>query len=134
MNNDNQKFFLIFIVIIIILACIGVFFAMNSSLVSSEISSEFSSNSQSDELDSLKANYTELETKFNNTKQEIYSSSSKSKEDEFISAELELLRANSAIEDVETALKIGKSQLEIDKRIKTAKEKLNMANHAYNNL
>lgn len=134
MNNVNQKFFLIFIVIIIILACIGVFFAMNSSLVSSEISSEFSSNSQSDELDSLKTNYTELETKFNNTKQEIYFGSNETKEDGFTSAELELIRADSAIEDVESALKLGKSQKEIDKRIKTAKEKLNMATYAYNNL
>lgn len=138
MNNDSQKIIIVIIVCIAILAGTAIFFAMNSGLIFSEISSEItsgvSSGSQYEELASLKANYTELETKFNNTRQEIYSSSNEAKEDAFTSAQLELVRANSAIEDVESALKSGKPSEEIDKRIKTAEKKLNIANQAYNNL
>ncbi|WP_297899722.1 hypothetical protein [Methanobrevibacter sp.] len=104
------------------------------SIISSEITSGVSSGSQYDELASLKSNYTELEAKFNSTKEVIFAGSDKTKEQQYISAELELLRANSAISDVESALKSGKSASDVDDRIKIAKEKMTIATQAYNNL
>ncbi|MEA4957940.1 MAG: hypothetical protein VB038_09440 [Methanobrevibacter sp.] len=104
------------------------------SIISSEITSGVSSGSQYDELASLKSNYTELESKFNSTKEVIFAGSDKTKEQQYISAELELLRANSAISDVESALKSGKSASDVDDRIKIAKEKMTIATQAYNNL
>ncbi|MBF4467920.1 MAG: hypothetical protein ISP01_00805 [Methanobrevibacter arboriphilus] len=104
------------------------------SIISSEITSGVSSGSQYEELASLKANYTELESKFNSTKQVIFAGSDNTKEQAYIDAELELIRANSAISDVESALKAGKSSSDVDARIKIAKEKMTIANQAYNNL
>lgn len=134
MNNYNQKIFLIVIVVIAILVGISIFFIMNIGLISSEINSKTSSDSQYDELSVLKSNYSDLEGKFNATKQDIFASSDKTKEKQYISAELELLRADSAIGDVESALKLEKSSDEVDARLKTAEEKLNIAIKAYDNL
>lgn len=104
------------------------------SVLSTGITSEVSSGSQYDELANLKSNYTDLEAKFNATKPDIFAGSDKTKEQQYIDAELELLRANSAISDVESALKAGKSASDVDARIKIAKEKLSIATQAYNNL
>jgi hypothetical protein len=104
------------------------------NVISSGITSSVSSGSQYDELASLKANYTELEGKFNSTKVRIFAGSNKTKEQQYINAELELLRAQTAISDVESALKSGKSSNEVDSRITTAKEKLTLASQVYNSL
>ena len=105
------------------------------SVLSSGITTEVSSGSQYDELAALKSNYTDLEAKFNITKQSIFGKSNKAKEREYIKAELELKRAESAISDVESALKSGKHTAnEVDTRIKTAKEQLSIALQAHNNL
>lgn len=104
------------------------------NVISSEITSGVSSGSQYEILNSLKSNYTKLEAKFNSTKPIIFSGSDKAKEQQYIDVELELLRADSAISDVESALKSGKSSSDVDTRIKTAQEKLSIASQAYNNL
>ena len=49
-------------------------------------------------------------------------------------ARIELTRADSAIENVQSALDAGKPSNEVDSRIDFAKQKLNDANEAYNNL
>lgn len=134
MNNYNQKIFLIVIVVIVILVGISIFFIMNIGLISSENNSETSFSSQYDELGVLKSNYGDLEAKFNATKQDIFAGSDKTKEKQYINAELELLRAGSAIDDVESALKLEKSSDEVDTRLKTAEKKLNIAIKAYDNL
>ena len=104
------------------------------SLLSSGITSGVSSGSQYDELATLKSNYADLEAKFNGAKPKITAGSDKAMEKRFIAAELELLRADSAISDVESALKAGKSANEVDARIKTAQEKLSIATKAFNDL
>ncbi|WP_224425434.1 hypothetical protein [Methanobrevibacter sp. TMH8] len=104
------------------------------SVLSSGITSEVSSGTQYDELATLKSNYSDLEAKFNITKPDIFAGSDKAKEKQYINAELELLRAGSAIGDVESALKAGKSASDVDARIKIAKEKLTIASQAYNAL
>lgn len=104
------------------------------SVLSLGITSEVSSGSQYDELAALKSNYSDLEAKFNITKPDIFAESDKAKEKQYINAELELLRAGSAIGDVESALKSGKTASEVDGRIKIAKKKLTIAAQAYNSL
>ena len=49
-------------------------------------------------------------------------------------AKLELTRADSAIQNVQSALDASKPSNEVDSRIEFAKEKLKTANEAYNNL
>lgn len=104
------------------------------NVISSGITSGVSSGTQYDELAALKSNYTDLEAKFNMTKPNIVAANNKAREQQYINAELELIRANSAISDVESALKAGKPASEVDARIKTAKEKLIIASQAYNSL
>lgn len=104
------------------------------NLLSSGITSGVSSGTQYDELASLKSNYTELESKFNSTKQSIFASSDTNHQEQYINAELQLIRADSAISDVESALKSGQPSEEVDKRIKNAQEKLGIAADEYNQL
>lgn len=104
------------------------------NMISSEITSGVSSGSQYETLNSLIANFTELEGKFNSTEPSIFAGSDSAKEQEYINVELELIRADSAIDDVESALKSGKRSSDIDARIKIAQEKLSIASEAYDKL
>ena len=104
------------------------------NIISSGITTEVSSGTQYDELATLQSNYTDLEAKFNMTKPKIFATNNKEKQQQFIDAELELIKVNSAIDDVESALKAGKTVNEVDTRIKAAKEQLITANQAYNKL
>ncbi|WP_245634980.1 hypothetical protein [Methanobrevibacter cuticularis] len=104
------------------------------NVLSSGITSKVSSGSQYDELASLRSNYTDLEAKFNSTKKTIFAGSDKNLQSKFIDAELQLVRANSAINDVESALNSGQESEEVDVRIKTAEKKLSIASEAYNTL
>ena len=104
------------------------------SVLSSGITSEVSSGSQYDDLATLKSNYTDLEAKFNLSKPGIFAGNDKTKQQKYINAELELMRAKLAIDDIESALKSGKSASEVDSRIKAAKKQLSVAFEAYNKL
>lgn len=113
---------------VIISAYIGI------NIISSGISSEISSGDQYDELTTLKSNYSHLESSFNSKKSSVNLSSNETLEKKYIDVELELLRAKSAIDDAESALKAKKSPSEIDNRLKIAEEKIEAGRVAYNNL
>jgi len=104
------------------------------NVISTGITGEVSSGAQYDQLAQLKSSYTELESMFNSTKPKIFTGHNKEKEKQYIAAELELIRANSAINDVESGLKSRLASSEIDARIKTANEKLKIAKDVYNKL
>ena len=91
--------------IIMIISTIVVVAYVGFSMVSSGITNEISSGNQYDELAELKSD-----------------------------ARLELTKADSAIQNVQSALDSGKSTNEVDSRIDFAKEKLQNATVAYNNL
>ncbi len=120
--------------VIMIVSSIIVAAYIGFSVISSGITGEVSSGSQYDQLAQLKSNYTELESDFNSTKPGIFEGNDKSKERAYIAAELELVRANSAISDVESALKSNQPSSEVDSRIKTAEQKLKVASDAFNSL
>ncbi len=71
-------------------------------------------------LSELKSNYTKLETKINSTHPND------------IVLDLELIKAKTAIEDVETYIKIGKPDDAINDKIKIAQEQINTAKEKYN--
>jgi len=134
-NTNRYKIHPIFLIMAGILVITTIFLVVIAlPFLSSGITTEISSGTQHDELIALKSNYTDLEAKFNMTKPGIVATNNKGKQQRFIDAELELIKANSAIEDVEAGLKIGKPADEIDKRIKIAKKQLVTANQAYNKL
>ena len=119
--------------IIMIISTIIVVAYVGYSMVSSGITNEISSGTQYDELAELKASYSNLSIKFDSVKATYYAGGADDVQ-VFNDAKLELTRANSAIENVQSALDAGKPSNEVDSRIEFAKEKLDAANKAYNNL
>ena len=119
--------------IIMIISTIIVVAYVGYSMVSSGITNEISSGTQYDELAELKASYSNLSIQFDNIKGTYYAGSA-SDIQTYNDARIELSRANSAIENVQSALDAGKPSNEVDSRIAFAKEKLEAAYNAYNNL
>ena len=119
--------------IIMVIATIIVVAYVGYSMVSSGITNEISSGTQYDELADLKASYSNLSVKFDSIKSTYYSGSTDDIK-VYNDAKIELSRANSAIENVQSALDAGKPSNEVDSRIDFAKQKLQTANDAYNSL
>ena len=119
--------------IIMIVSTIIVVAYVGYSMVSSGITNEISSGTQYDELAELKAQYDNLSVQFDNIKASYYAGSSDDIQT-YNDARIELSRASSAIENVQSALDAGKPSNEVDSRIAFAKEKLEAAANAYNNL
>lgn len=119
--------------IIMIISTIIVVAYVGYSVVSSGITNEISSGNQYDELAELKASYDNLSMKFDSVKATYYAGSADDIQT-YNAAKIELSRASSAIENVQSALDAGKPSNEVDSRISFAKEKLEAANNAYNNL
>jgi hypothetical protein len=119
--------------IIMVVATIIVVAYVGYSMVSSGITNEISSGTQYDELADLKASYSNLSVKFDSIKSTYYSGSTDDIK-VYNDAKIELSRANSAIENVQSALDAGKPSNEVDSRIDFAKQKLQTANDAYNSL
>ena len=119
--------------IIMVVATIIVVAYVSYSMVSSGITNEISSGTQYDELAELRASYSNLSMKFDSVKSTYYAGDTNDVK-VYNDAKLELTRANSAIENVQSALDAGKPSNEVDSRIEFAKEKLQTANDAYNNL
>lgn len=119
--------------IIMIISTIVVVAYVGYSIVSTGITNEISSGTQYDELAVLKTEYNNLSVKFDNIKPTYYAGGSDDVKI-YNDAKLELTRANSAIENVQSALDAGKPSNEVDSRIDYAKDKLKIANEAYNNL
>ena len=119
--------------IIMIISTIIVVAYVGYSMVSSGITNEISSGTQYDELAELKSAYSNLSVKFDSVKSTYYAGSADDVKT-YNDAKLELTRASSAIENVQSALDAGKPSNEVDSRIDFAKQKLDVANKAYNNL
>ena len=119
--------------IIMIIATIIVVAYVGYSIVSSSITNDISSGTQYDELAELKAEYDNLSVKFDSVKSTYYAGSVDDVKT-YNDAKLELTRAKSAIENVQSALDAGKPSNDVDSRIQFAREKLDAANNAYNSL
>lgn len=120
--------------IIMIISTIVVVAYVGFSMVSSGITNEISSGNQYDEFAELKSSYSDLESQFDSVKSLYYNNGDTSQVQKYNDARLELTKADSAIQNVQSALDSGKSSNEVDSRIDFAKEKLQNATVAYNNL
>ena len=119
--------------IIMIISTIIVVAYVGYSIVSTGITNEISSGTQYDELAVLQNEYNNLSIKFDNIKPTYYAGDSDDVKI-YNDAKLELTRADSAIQNVQSALDANKPSNEVDSRIEYAKEKLKIANQAYNEL
>ena len=119
--------------IIMIVSTIIVVAYVGYSMVSEGITDEISSGTQYDELAELKSSYSDLAVKFDSVKATYYAGG-QSEIQKYNDAKIELSRADSAIQNVQSALDAGKPSNEVDSRIDFAKKELDAANKAYNNL
>ena len=119
--------------IIMIISTIIVVAYVAYSMVSEGITDGISSGTQYDELAELKSSYSDLAVKFDDIKSTYYAGGADQIKI-YNDAKIELSRANSAIENVQSALDADKPSNEVDSRIDFAKQKLADANNAYNNL
>ena len=119
--------------IIMIISTIIVVAYVGYSVVSNGITNEISSGTQYDELAELRSSYNNLSVKFDSIKATYYAGGPDDVK-VYNDAKIELSRADSAIQNVQSALDAGKPSNEVDSRIDFAKEKLKTANQAYNEL
>ena len=120
--------------VIMIVATVAAIAYVGFSLVSSNLTGGISSGTQYDQLAELKSNYANLEVQFNETGNKIYMMDNITLEREFVNAQVELVRVKNDLSDVESALSIGKSASEVDKRLQQTTEDLKIAQEAYNSL
>lgn len=102
--------------------------------VSNKVSYNVDSGSGYDQLSTLKASYSSLSTQFDSLKKKILSKGSKKAKKDMYNTQIELVKANSAIGDVESALSSGLSADEVDNRIKIANDQLIVAQNSLNSL
>ena len=119
--------------IVMIIATIIVVAYVGFSVVNESITDEISSGNQYDDLADLKSQYGDLQSKFESVKSTYYSGGQDDIQ-KYNDAKLELSRASSAIDNVQSALDANKPSNEVDSRIEFAKEKLATARQAFDNL
>lgn len=112
--------------IIMIIFTIIVVAYIGFSMISSGITTGVSSGNQYDELSQLKSNYTTLEGEFNRSSDSI-------DDEHYDDVRLELARAQTDVDDVESALAAGKSADEVNDRIDLATEQLKVCRESLNN-
>ena len=103
------------------------------SIVNKSITDQISSGNQYDDLAQLKSKYSSLESQFDSVKSTFYSGGADDVQ-KHNDARLELSRAQSAIDNVQSGLDANKPSNEIDSRITFANQKLADAQHAFDNL
>ncbi len=122
----STSMFVSVIGIILIIATIVVVAYIGFSLISSGITTGVSSGNQYDELADLKSNYTSLEAQFN-------SSSDSIADNRYDDVRLQLARAQSDVDDVESALAAGKSADEVNDRIDIASNQIKICRETISN-
>lgn len=117
-----------------IVATIIVFAYIGVDKISSGISSGVDSGSAYDELAALNSDYSALKVQYDSVKTDINNGGNTDLKKEYINAELELVKAKSAIDDVESALSTDKPASVVTERINTAKEQLQTAKQSLSDL
>ncbi|WP_414468281.1 hypothetical protein [Methanobacterium sp. ACI-7] len=113
--------------IIMILATVGVFAYIGVQGLSSKVSSNVDSGAAYDQLAALKSEYSTLSGQFETVKKQVTKSGNQKVKKEFYDAQIELVKANSAVGDVESALSSNLPVEEVNRRISTATNQLQIA-------
>jgi hypothetical protein len=120
--------------IILIIATLALFAYFGIYAISNSITTDVGSGSAYDQLAVLKSDYNSLNNQFTSVQQSVDNSNNKNAKTAFINAKLELVKANSDINDVESALSAGKSKDEVTQRINTAQAQLGTAQTSLSNV
>jgi hypothetical protein len=120
--------------IIMVIITIGIIGYLVFDTLSSTISTDVGSGSDYDKLAALKSDYNNLNNQFVETKLQIQRMNNVNATMAYDKAELELIRAQSDISDVESAINSRKSSDEVKNRIKLAQDQLGVADQALRDL
>ncbi len=120
--------------ILMIIATVLIFIYVGVDKISSTLSLNVEKSSAYDELAQLKREYSSLELGYDSVKIEINNRGDEKLKEEYIEAEMKLIEAKSAIDDVESALSTDKPISEVKNRINIAMSKLQEAKDSLNNL
>lgn len=113
--------------IIMVIVAIVVIAGLGAYLYIAPILSNPDTGTAYDELAALKSDYSALDLEMQNMKPQIYKSGNKKAKKDFVTAELDVLKAKSAIEDVESALSTNHPIDEINNRIYVAQTQMQKA-------
>lgn len=113
--------------IIMILATVGVFAYIGVQGLSSKVSANVDSGSAYDQLAALRSEYSTLSAQFEIVKNKANRYGSKKVKSDAYNAQIELVKANSAVADVESALSSNLSAEEVTNRISIANNQLQIA-------
>ncbi|MDI9624024.1 MAG: hypothetical protein QFX38_03995 [Methanothermobacter sp.] len=119
---------LMIIITVIVLAYIGV------ERISSTISMNVDKGSLYDEFAQLQKEYQDLKLDYESTKKVIYERGDKDLMEKYVNAEIKLVEAKSALDDVESALSTNKPIPEVKSRLQTANLKLKEARDSLTSL
>lgn len=120
--------------IIMILGTIAVFVYIGVYSIGNTINSDVGSGTAYDQLAVLKSDYNTLEGQYSGLKTNVDASGNSDVKTAYINAQLELVKAKAAIDDVDSALASGKSKEEVQKRINAAQNQLNVAKTSLSNV
>ena len=118
--------------IIMIIATVGVFAYIGVQGLSSKVTSNVDSGSAYDQLAALKSEYNSLSGQFDAIKLKSNRSGSKKIKNDASKAQIELVKANSAIGDVESALSSNLPADAVTNRISAATNQLQSAKNSLN--
>lgn len=120
--------------IIMILLTVIVFAYMGFSMISSGVTNTLDGGTAQDQLSILENNYTQLSGEYETRKKTIYASGDMDLKEKYVNAELELVKAKSAITDFKSAIDSQKSDSEIKSRYEAAKSQMKIAKNALNEI
>jgi len=120
--------------VLMIVATVAILAYIGFQSLSSLISSDASKGSANTELAALKTEAATLNGQYDTLKIQIDNTNNKKLKTAYVNAELEMVKAQSDISDVESALVTNKPNDEVQKRLEIAKVQLQKAKVSYNNL
>ena len=120
--------------LLMVVLTLAIFAYLGFQALSSTISTDATTGSSYDQLAVLKNDYNSLKAQYDTVKVNVDKAGDQDLAKGYVNAELELIKAQSAVDDVESAISSKKSEEEIQNRIKIAKEQLETAKSELKNI
>ena len=113
--------------VLMIVATVAILAYLGFQSLSSFISDDASINTANEELAAIKTDYSTLKAQYDDVKRQVEATNNKDLKAAYDNAEIELVKTDQAITDVESAIAVGKSSDEVTERIEAAKSQLQKA-------
>ncbi|MGI6464472.1 hypothetical protein [Methanobacterium sp.] len=120
--------------VLLILATVGILAYLGFQSISSLISTDVSSNEANEQLTALQSEYSSLKGQYDIAKAKVQNSGNSKLQQDYTTAELELIKAESAINDVSSAISVSKPADEINERIRIAQDQMQVAKNSLDSI